>query len=57
MSNVVELKTPPPKSPEYYLEILTGFLEAARSGQMTFLQIDALIDGEIRSVCVGTRIK
>ena len=47
----------PPVSPETYIAILRGFIEAAYEGKMTFLDISAIIDGEIRNVKFYSRLE
>lgn len=56
-SNIVALQPREPVSAPYYIEILKGLIEAAVEGQMTFLMVDTIIDGEIRTVSVCTPIK
>jgi len=56
-SNVAGVKPPKPVSSETYVEILRGFIEAAYDSKMTFLEITAIIDGEIRTVKFYSRLE
>jgi hypothetical protein len=54
---LVKLEQPKPKSSQAYIEILRGFIDAAHDSEMTFLDIHAIIDGEIRAVSISSPIK
>jgi hypothetical protein len=54
MTTLTELPVQPSASDRNYIEILLGFIEAARYGNMTKLEIIAVIDGEHRRVSIST---
>lgn len=57
MAVLKPIEKEPPASSETYIEILRGFIEAAYVSKMTFLEITAIVDGEIRTVKFYSRLE
>ena len=56
MSTITELPIPPTVSDQVYIAILLGFIEAARHGNMTKLEVNAVIDGEPRRAYLAAKL-
>jgi len=56
MTTITELPIQPSASDQVYIEILLGFIEAARHGNMTRLEINAVIDGEKRRAYLAAKL-
>lgn len=51
------LEQPKPKSPEAVVDLLRGYLNAAFEKEISFLEINAVIDGKIQSISISTGLK